>query len=118
MILLPPALAQLRILPLLLYLPRFVWQSFVAGWDIAWRAFHPRMPLAPGFVIYPTPLEPGIRRNTFTTLTSLTPGTLPCDSSDGQIVYHVVDTQRDNRAQLQEEERYLTQVLARKTPQP
>lgn len=117
MILLPPALAQLRVLPLVLYLPRFVWQSFIAGWDIARRAFDPKMPLAPGFVVYPTQLEPGTRRNAFMTFTSLTPGTLPCGASDALIVYHVVDTQKDYRAQLHDEERYLTHALA-KTPQP
>src|SRR5262245_20782129 len=55
----------------------FLYHSVVAGADVARRAFDPRLPLRPGFVLYPTRLSPGIRRNVFTTLTSLLPGTVP-----------------------------------------
>jgi multicomponent Na+:H+ antiporter subunit E len=32
---------------------RFLWQSVVAGVDIARRVFDPRLPLNTGFVVYP-----------------------------------------------------------------
>lgn len=62
-----PALAQLALL--------FLYQSVVAGVDVARRALDPKLPLRPGFLVYPTGLSRGMRRNVFTTLTSLLPGT-------------------------------------------
>ena len=70
---------------------RFAIQSIVAGIDVARRALDPRMPLQPGFVNYPVRLPPGPTRNTFTTLTSLLPGTVPAGYQNGQIVYHCLD---------------------------
>ena len=55
----------------------FLYHSVVAGADVARRALDPRLPLRPGFVAYPTRLPRGMRRNVFTTLTSLLPGTVP-----------------------------------------
>ena len=43
--LLPPALGRVRLGVLLRLLPRFLWQSLVAGTDVARRAFSPRLPL-------------------------------------------------------------------------
>ena len=43
--LMPPSLGSVRIGALVLLLPRFLWQSLVAGWDVARRAFDPRLPL-------------------------------------------------------------------------
>ncbi len=56
---------------------RFLHQSLIAGVDVARRALDPRLPLQIGFVTYPTHLTPGTARNTFCTLSSLLPGTLP-----------------------------------------
>ena len=116
--LLPPAQGSVGLLPLLMLMPRFVWQSVMAGWDVAWRAFHPKMPLAPGFITYPTALVPGLARNTFTTLTSLLPGSLPCEHTKDGIVYHVLDTHQAHLEQLAREEQRLATVLppARHTP--
>ncbi|MGA9819917.1 MAG: hypothetical protein WBQ54_23770, partial [Pseudolabrys sp.] len=38
--------------------PGFLYQSIVAGVDVALRALNPRLPLQPGFVIYPMRLPP------------------------------------------------------------
>src|SRR5262245_43450579 len=56
---------------------RFPYQSFVAGLDVARRAFDPRLPLRTGFVAYPVRSPPGTARNVFSSLTSLLPGTVP-----------------------------------------
>ena len=42
--LLPPASGRVRLGLLLLLLPRFLWQSLVAGTDVARRAFAPELP--------------------------------------------------------------------------
>ena len=48
------SLRQGRLRPVLLgrMTLRFLRQSVVAGFDVAWRALHPRLPLRPGFVVY------------------------------------------------------------------
>jgi multicomponent Na+:H+ antiporter subunit E len=49
----------------------------VAEWDVGVRALSPRLPVRPGFVVYPVAFPPGVTRNVFTTLTSLLSGTVP-----------------------------------------
>jgi len=116
--LLPPTQGSIGLLALLMLMPRLVWQSVMAGWEVAWRAFHPKMPLAPGFITYPTALEPGLARNTFATLTSLLPGSLACEHTEEGIVYHVLDIHQAHLEQLASEESRLAGVLppARSTP--
>ena len=111
MALLPSTESKLKIGRLLLELPRFVLQSVLAGWGIARRVFQSQMQLSPGLIEYPTQLEAGMARNTFATLTSLTPGTLPCGSEDACILYHVLDSRQDNAGELQQEERRLNKAL-------
>lgn len=99
----PRAMAQLALL--------FLYQSVVAGADVARRALDPRMPLRPGFVAYPTGLPRGMRRNVFTTLTSLLPGTVPAGEDDGNILYHCLDVGQSIVAELAAEEAALVRAL-------
>ena len=89
----------------------FLYHSVVAGADVARRALDPRLPLRPGFVAYPTRLSPGMRRNVFTTLTSLLPGTVPTGEEDGQLVYHCLDVEQPVVAELAAEEAALVRAL-------
>ena len=85
---------------------RFPAQSVVAGVDVAARALHPRLPLRPGFVSYPTALPAGTGRDGFCALASLMPGTLPVEaSSDGTVLVHCLDTRQPVLSQLAAEER-------------
>ena len=77
------------------------------GIDVAGRALAPRVRLHPGFVRFPLGLPVGLARNTFTTITSLLPGTVPCGEDDGVLVYHCLDTTQPVVDQLLEEERRL-----------
>jgi multicomponent Na+:H+ antiporter subunit E len=91
---------------------RFLYQSVVAGFDVAWRALDPRMPLRPGFVRYRPQLPPGAARNAFCTITSLLPGTLPCGSDqDGCLMVHCLDTGQRIVEHLTEEESLLIEVI-------
>ena len=100
----PVALARLVV--------RFPLQSITAGVDIAWRAFHRRLPLRPGFVVYRSRLPSGPARNAFATLTSLLPGTLPCGADDrGGLVIHCLDVDQPVIEQLGAEETLLLEVL-------
>jgi multicomponent Na+:H+ antiporter subunit E len=92
MTLLPPQTGRVRLGALLARLPRFLWQSLVAGVDVARRAFSPGMPLAPGFVDYPTQLPRGSARNAFELISSLMPGSVPTAETDTTIEYHCLDT--------------------------
>jgi multicomponent Na+:H+ antiporter subunit E len=99
----PRAIAQLAL--------RFLYESVVAGADVAWRALDPRLPLRPGFVLYPIDLPPGAGRNIFATLTSLLPGTVPAGEEKGQLVYHCLDVGQPVVAQLAAEEEALSRAL-------
>ena len=89
----------------------FLYHSIVAGADVARRALDPRLPLRPGFVAYPTGLPRGMRRNVFTTLTSLLPGTVPTGEQDGQIFYHCLDVEQPVLVELAAEEAALIRAL-------
>jgi len=109
--LLPPAPQRVRLAALVLLLPRFLWQSLVAGWDVARRAFDPRLPLRPGFVTFHSTHAPGHLRNTFATISSLMPGTLPCDENENEIIFHCLDVGQPVLEQLAAEEKALDRVL-------
>ena len=109
--LLPPDTGRVRIGTLLLLLPRFLWQSVVAGIDVARRAFSPKLPLNPGFVDYPVDLPRGSARNTFELISSLLPGSVPTNETEGLIEYHCLDVQQPVVEQLKAEERAYAQAL-------
>jgi multicomponent Na+:H+ antiporter subunit E len=92
---------------------RFLYQSVVAGADVARRALDPRLPLHPGFAAYPVGFPPGPARNTFATLTSLLPGTVPAGDEDGKLVYHCLDVDQPVLSQLAAEEAALARALVR-----
>jgi multicomponent Na+:H+ antiporter subunit E len=87
---------------------RFLLQSAIAGTDVARRALDPRLPLRPGFVNYPVQLPPGAARNTFCTLSSLLPGTLPAGPTQGDgLLIHCLDVGEPIVTQLTREETLL-----------
>jgi multicomponent Na+:H+ antiporter subunit E len=77
--LLPPGPARVRMTALLSLIPRFLWKSVVAGWDVTRRALDPDLPLRTGFVAYPARFRSRLVRNAFASYTSLLPGTLPIE---------------------------------------
>jgi len=103
--LLPPATGRVRTGMLLLLLPRFLWNSLVAGVDVARRAFSPSLPLNPGFVDYPVGLPRGSARNAFELISSLLPGSVPTDETEAAIEYHCLDVRQPVVEQLAVEER-------------
>jgi multicomponent Na+:H+ antiporter subunit E len=109
--LLPPSTGRVRLGVLLMLLPRFLWQSLVAGVDVARRAFSPRLPLAPGFVDYPVRLPRGSARNAFELISSLMPGSVASDETDSSIVFHCLDAQQPVVEQLAAEEQVYARAL-------
>jgi hypothetical protein len=80
--------------------------------DVARRALDPRLPLQPGLIAYPVRLARGAARNTFCTLSSLLPGTLPVATDERDaLVVHCLDTGEPIERQLGVEEALLTRVM-------
>ena len=109
--LLPPGAQRVRLAALIALLPRFLWQSLLAGWEVARLAFSPRPRLRPGFVAFRSAYPRGHLRNTFATIASLMPGTLPCGESETEIFFHCLDVEQPILAELAEEEAVLSGVL-------
>ena len=113
--LLPPSTSRMRPVALARLALRFLHQSVIAGADVAWRAFDPRLPLSPGFVVYPVGLPPGPGRNMLTSLMSLLPGTVPTGTDPGdRLLIHCLDIQQPITAHLAAEEALLAQVIGRR----
>jgi multicomponent Na+:H+ antiporter subunit E len=113
--LLPPASGRVRVGLLLLLLPRFLWQSLVAGTDVARRAFALRPSLQPGFVDYPVGLPRGAARNAFELIASLMPGSVPTNETNHTIEFHCLDTRQPVVEQLAAEERAYAKALQAET---
>jgi multicomponent Na+:H+ antiporter subunit E len=109
--LLPPARGRVRVGRLLARLPRFLWQSLVAGLDVARRAFSPRLDLQPGFVDYRTQLPRGTSRSAFELIASLMPGSVPSSDGPQHIEFHALDTRQPVAGQLAAEERAYAPAL-------
>jgi multicomponent Na+:H+ antiporter subunit E len=103
--LLPPGPLRLRYGALVRLVARFLWQSLVAGLDVARRVFDPRLPINPGYLAYPVRIPDGPRRAAFGAFTSLMPGTLPIGTGrDGSLVYHCLDLDQPVASSLARDE--------------
>jgi multicomponent Na+:H+ antiporter subunit E len=110
--LLPPGQGRVAPVALARLALRFFRQSLVAGGDIAWRALNPRLPLRPGFIVYPSRLPPGPALDAYCALTSLAPGTLPTGLDEsGAIIVHCLDVAGPVAAHLSTDEGLFVQVL-------
>lgn len=109
--LLPPSAGRLRASRMLVLLPRLLWQSVVAGFDVARRALDPRMPLRPGIARVPLDFPEGHTRSIFAGISSLMPGTVACGQDDGELIYHCLDLDQPVVEQLQGEGRRLATTL-------
>lgn len=109
--LLRPEAGQVRFGALLALAPHFLWQSVLAGLDVARRAFDPRMPMDPGFVEYPVGFPRGLARNVFAAITSLLPGSVPVGEKRDALVYHCLDRGLPNAEQLRHEEGLFARAL-------
>ena len=103
--LLPPASRWPRPLALAKLVVRFVWQSVVAGADVARRALDPALPLRPGFRDCPLGVPAGTARSAFCALSSLMPGSLVVGAAPGALQVHCLDASQDVPAQIRAEER-------------
>lgn len=73
------------------FLPFFCLQSLRGGVDVAWRAFHPGLPIHPCLVHYPLRLRETPARVFMANVVSLLPGTLSADLEGDSLVVHALD---------------------------
>lgn len=83
----------------------FLMHSLVGGADVAWRALHPRMPIAPDLVVYPLRLPPGLPQVFMINMVSLLPGTLSVELTtelnQDFLTVHVLDRNKSVTAGLE-----------------
>lgn len=109
LLLLQPSKHHTQYTALLKLAGRFVYESVLGGADVAYRAFHPKLPLHTGFIRYPVQLPAGSACNIFTAFTSALPGTLPVGTdAQGALVYHCLDTNQPIAAQMSIDEQLLS----------
>lgn len=77
------------------FIPFFLWHSLKGGVDVAWRAFHPRMPITPELIEYPLRLPNGLPQVMLVNTVSLLPGTLSADLDGRVLKVHVLDSRGD-----------------------
>jgi multicomponent Na+:H+ antiporter subunit E len=82
---------RLRWRGLLPFAAFFVRESVRGGWDVAWRVLHPRLPVEPGFIHFPSVLPEGSVRYLFANVISLLPGTVASGLDGDQIIVHALD---------------------------
>ena len=110
--LLPPSSGRFRYAALARLALRFGQESIMGGVNVARLALNPRLPLRPGFVVYPVCLPQGTARNAFCVMTSAMPGTLPAGIDDsGALIYHCLNVDESVAAQLTIDEGLLLQGI-------
>jgi multicomponent Na+:H+ antiporter subunit E len=107
----PPAERPLRLLGLLALAPGFFGRALRGGVDVAWRAFHPKLPLRPGWIRYATTLPPGAPRAVLGGEVSLMPGTLTAGEQNGRLLVHCLDIDLPVDRQIGEEEERLARAV-------
>lgn len=108
--LIPPS--SLVWLELLRFVPFFLFRSLLGGMDVAWRAFHPRMPIAPDLVEYQLRLPPGLARVFMANTVTLLPGTLSASIDDDVLRVHVLNQHLGLLDELEAAERRVARVFA------
>jgi multicomponent Na+:H+ antiporter subunit E len=66
-------------------------EIFIAGFDVAYRVLHPKMPIDPSVIVIETPLRDDRSQTTLANSITLTPGSLALDVKDGRFVVHTLD---------------------------
>ena len=96
----------------------FLRESLRGGWDVAWRALSPALPLSPAIVCFPLHLPPGPGRLLFCGAISLLPGTAVVAIADGSICIHVLETSPGVEEELRELEAHVAALFGLRLPEP
>jgi multicomponent Na+:H+ antiporter subunit E len=109
--LLPARLSAVRLLRAASLAPGFFWASFLGGLDVIARAFHPRMPLNPGWIVHRSRLSSSGARVALGSDLSLMPGTLAAGGQGDRLYIHCLDVDQAVDSQIAREERRVGQSM-------
>lgn len=122
------ALVALKLLPakgrvwslagLIRFVPWFVRESLLGGADVARRALHPSLPLAPAVLAYSTSLPEGPARTFLAGLINLLPGTLSAEWRGKELKVHVLDEGLAVEGRLRLLERRVADLFGLETTDP
>lgn len=93
------------------FLPFFFIHSLMGGIDVAWRAFHPNMPIDPDIIDYPTLLPPGLPQMFMATTINLLPGTLSTTLDRNVLKVHVLNVRKEFTTELKSVEKSIAQMF-------
>lgn len=94
------------------FVPFFLTRSLLGGVDVARRAFHPGLPIAPEFVEYPLRLPPGLARVFMANSVSLLPGTMSTEINEDCLTVHVLDGRKVMFSELERVEHGVARMLS------
>jgi multicomponent Na+:H+ antiporter subunit E len=109
--LLPARLSAVRLLRAASLTPGFLWASFLGGIDVIGRAFHPRMPLNPGWIVHRSRLRSSGARVALGSDLSLMPGTLAAGGHGDALYIHCLDVDQAVDSQIAREETRIGQSI-------
>jgi len=107
--LLPPV--HLSWLECIKFIPFFLRHSITGGLDVAWRAFHPRLPITPDLIEYPLRLPEGLPSVLMVNIVNLLPGTLSAALDQGLMKVHILDSTNDVTGELTSVEEKVARVF-------
>lgn len=87
----PPGQTRLAVSQLPPFVASFFWHSLHGGADVARRALHRRLPIAPDWLEYRLRLPDGPGRVFLSNIITLMPGTLAVETRDDRLRLHVLD---------------------------
>jgi multicomponent Na+:H+ antiporter subunit E len=116
LVLMPPASREVSLLSLLPLVPGFVDRSIRGGFDVAWRALHPRLPIHPAWYVHETGLPPGGARVALGSIVSLLPGTLVAGSFGNRLYVHCLNADAGIKRAVAAEERRIARTLKDRRP--
>lgn len=93
------------------FLPFFLLHSVKGGVDVAWRVFHPSLPINPVMLEYPTQLPEGFARMMMLSIITLLPGTLSVDLDTGVLKIHVLNGTDGITDELRSIERHIAKIF-------
>lgn len=82
------------------FIPFFLWHSLLGGFDVAKRAFSPKVIISPAILNYRWRLPLGLSRVFMANIVSLLPGTLSVELDKEYLQIHVLDDSIDFDAEL------------------
>ena len=91
LIVIPPSRIRWRLVPVILFIPYFLWRSLLGGIDVARRAFCPTLSLSPTLRTYQLNLQDQPQQAFLAWVITLSPGTSSVDLADGHLTVHLLD---------------------------